>query len=325
MKTWLFSMVLLCGTTAGLQAQNVQLLDADSKEPVPFATISFGNGNGTFADGDGIFKYSKKMYADVDSLFISSIGYKEQALLASSVPAIVYLTAATDQLETVIVNAKLTGKFKEREVKPTYHDTYFNCWLPTVESEIAVRFNRVDEQPTQITALQIPVVVEKSQVSKKGKLRVFSTLFRVHFYDVAAGGEPVKKSLYPTKTFIITEQTDKIYELDIEDLNITIPASGLFAAIQVLGYTDQQGALIDAKKYREIKTRSGFEKISTTYRPLLPFTETITERDTYVRRIFLNDRSWQIFDLSYNPNSSLVRSGHDNYGLGAVFKVFYRD
>jgi len=253
------------------------------------------------------------------------MGYKELGLLAAAVNETMYLIPATDQLETIIVNATLEGKFKERELKPTYHDSYFNCWLPTVESEIAVRFNRVDEQPTQIATLQIPVVVEKSQVSKKGKLRAFSTLFRVLFYDVAAGGEPVKKSLYPNHTFIVNQETDEIYELNIEHLNITIPKGGLFAALQVLGYTDDKGALIDAKKYREIKTRSGFTKVSTTYRPLLPFTETITDRDTYVRRIFLNDRAWQIFDLSYNPNSALVRSGHDNYGLGATFKVFYRD
>jgi hypothetical protein len=325
MKNWLVISTLLLFLPAISSAQNIKILDALTKEPVSFATISFGNGNGTFADSAGVFKYSEKIYADVDSLFISSMGYSELGVLAAGVPATIYLIPATDQLETVIVNATLEGKFKERTLKPTYHDSYFNCWLPSVDSEIAVRFNRVDEQPTQIATLQIPVVVEKSQVSKKGKLRAFSTLFRVLFYDVATGGEPVKKSLYPNHTFIVNQETDEIYELNIEHLNITIPKGGLFAAIQVLGYTNDKGALIDAKKYREIKTRSGFTKVSTTYRPLLPFTETITERNTYVRRIFFNNRTWQIFNLSYNPNSALVRSGHDNYGLGATFKVFYRD
>ncbi|MDP5077472.1 MAG: carboxypeptidase-like regulatory domain-containing protein [Nonlabens sp.] len=325
MKNWfLFNVLFLFGFLTVI-AQDIKIQDADTKEPVSFATISFGNGNGTFADGDGIFKFTQKMYTDVDTLFISSLGYKELAIPATAVPKVINLTQTTDQLETVILNAKLEGKFKNRELKPVHHDVYFDCWLPTVESEIAVRFNRVDEQPTQITTLQIPVVVEKSQVSKKGKLRAFSTLFRVLFYDVAADGSPVRKSVYPNHTFIITEETDEIYEVNIEHLNITIPKSGLFASIQVLGYTNEKGTLIDAKKYREIKTRSGFTKISTTYRPLLPFTETLTERDTYVRRIFLNDRAWQIFDLSYNPNSALVRSGHDNYGMGATFKVFYRD
>lgn len=324
MKTWLLTNILLI-TACLATAQDIQIKDAVSKEPVSFATISFGNGNGTFADADGFFKYSKKLYNDVDSLFISSIGYKELGILASNVPTIILLEQETDQLATVVVNAKLDGKYKNRELDPTYHDSYFNCWLPTVESEIAIKFNRVDDQPTQITSLQIPVLVEKSQASKKGKVRRFSTLFRVLFYDVSENGTPVRNSLYPTQTFIVTEKTDKIFELDIEALNITIPKSGLFVSLQVLGYTDPKGTLIDAKKYREIPTRGGIEKVSTTYRPLLPFTNEIKDRDTYVRRIFFNNKTWQVFDLSYNPNSALVRSGHVNYGLGATFKVFYRD
>lgn len=324
MKNW-FVHNLFWLLPMGLFAQQVTILDADSKEPVAFATVSFGNGKGTYADANGVFKFSKKMYSDVDSLFISSIGYKELKLPVNNLTEVIYMQVETGQLDAIIINAKLEGVFKERELDPVYHDTYFNCWLPTVESEIALRFNRIDDQPTQIKTLEIPVVVEKSQVSKKGKLRAFSTMFRVLFYDVSETGAPVHKSVYPTQTFIVTEKTNKIYELNIEQLNITIPQGGLFVSLQVLGYTNPAGELIDAKKYREIPTRSGFEKIATTYRPLLPFTDAIKDRDTYVRRIFFNDRAWQVFDLAYNPNSALVRSGHDNYGLGATFKVFYRD
>jgi hypothetical protein len=89
-----------------------------------------------------------------------------------------------------------------------------------------------------------------------------------------------------------------------------------------LGYTYPDGKLIDAKKYREIRTRRGVEKVSTTYRPLLPFTNEIEGEKTWVRRIFFNNKSWQPFDLTYNPNSKLVRSGHNNYGMGAVLKVY---
>ncbi|MBF4982822.1 carboxypeptidase-like regulatory domain-containing protein, partial [Nonlabens mediterrranea] len=59
-------------------------------------------------------------------------------------------------------------------------------------------------------------------------------------------------------------------------------------------------------------------------RPLLPFTNEMEGKQTWVRRIFYNNKKWVPFDLNYNPNSSLVRSGHDNYGIGAEFKVFYK-
>ncbi|WP_124978891.1 peptidase associated/transthyretin-like domain-containing protein [Nonlabens xiamenensis] len=321
----LFWISLIGLLAQGVWAQDVQIKDAESLEPIAFATISFGNGKGTFADDEGSFRFSKKLYADVDSLFFSSIGYADKGVAVNELSDTVLLNQEADELETVVLTTALTGKFKTKEIDEQGHENYFDCWLPTVESEIAVRFDRYEGEPSQIIQLKLPVLVEESQVSKKGKLRRFSTMFRVSFYDVDPDGSPSRKSYYPSKTFIIDQTTEETFELNIEDLKINIPVGGLFASIQVLGYTKPDGKLIKAKKYREIKTRTGVEKVSTTYRPLLPFTDEIEGKKTWVRRIFFNNKTWQLFDLTYNPNSKLVSSGHDNYGMGAEFKVYYRD
>jgi hypothetical protein len=320
MKNLLFlSLFLVSWITT---AQKITFLNKDTKEPVSFATISFGNGLGTFADGEGVFTLSRKRYPDVDSLTISSIGYEDLKIATESISEIVFLNPSTALLDAVVVQSRLEGKFKEEEIDAIVHDTYFDCWLPTVESEIAVKFERQNGNPTALKTLLIPIVLEESQSSNKRKLRKFSTLFRVQFYNVNPDGSPSDKSSYPSQTFLITEKTDEIHELDIEELRIQVPQNGIFASIQILGTTYPDEKLIDAKKYREIRTRRGMEKISTTYRPLLPFTDEIDGKQTWVRRIFFNNKAWQLFDLSYNPNSKLVRSGHDNYGLGVVLKVY---
>lgn len=320
MKNLLFlSFFLVCWIAS---AQKITLVDVNSKEPVSFATISFGNGKGTFADGDGIFTLSRKRYPDVDSLTVSSIGYEDLKIAADDVVKTLFMNPSTAQMDAIVILARLDGKFKEEEIDAVVHDNYFDCWLPTVESEVAVKFERQDGSVTSIKSILIPVVLEESQASKKGKLRAFSTMFRVQFYNVDVDGSPVRQSTYPSQTVVITEKTDEVHELNVEELNIQIPENGIFAAIQVLGFTYPDGRLIDAKKYREIKTRSGIEKVSTTYRPLLPFTDEIDGKKTWVRRIFFNNKTWQLFDLSYNPNSKLVRSGHDNYGMGAILKVY---
>lgn len=302
--------------------QNISVKDTYSDEPISFATISFGNGLGTFADGDGIFRFSEKLYPAIDTLFISSIGYQDLKIAVSKLEKEVKLIPQASRLETVVVSADLSGKYKVEKVKEIVHKDYEDCWLPTVESEIAIRFDRVEDQPTMIGTLKLPILLEKSQRSKKGKMRKFSTLFRVQFYDVEPDGSPAFVSYFPSKTFVINQDSDKIYELDVKDLRIVIPKSGIFAAIQVLGYTKSNGDLINAKKYREIKTSRGITKVSTTYRPLLPFTDEINGKKTWVRRIFLNDKKWQLFDLEYNPMSKLVRNGHDNYGMGAELHVY---
>lgn len=321
MKNWLFlSALFLSAVTV---AQDITIKDAATKKGVAFATISFGNGKGTFADDEGVFRFSRKLYSDVDSLFISSIGYDDFAVAANSITDEILISQEANELDAVMLTVELEGKFKNKKVKPIAHDNYFNCWLPTVESEIAVRFDRVNGEPTRISELQFPIVKEESQVSKKGKLRAFSTMVRVMFYDVE-NGKPAYRSFYPSMTYVVTQESNDIIELDIDHLNINIPKNGIFVAIQILGYTTPDGKLIKAKKYREIRTVRGMQKVSTTYRPLLPFTNEVEGKQTWVRRIFYNNKEWVLFDLEYNPNSSLVRSGHDNYGIGAEFKVFYK-
>jgi len=49
--------------------------DAETEKPVSYATISFGNGQGLFADNEGYFVFKEKLYKDIDSLFISALGY----------------------------------------------------------------------------------------------------------------------------------------------------------------------------------------------------------------------------------------------------------
>ncbi|AZQ42961.1 carboxypeptidase-like regulatory domain-containing protein [Nonlabens ponticola] len=323
MKSWLLISFLLSLFT--MQAQVYQLVDGDSNEPLAFATISFNDGRGTFADDDGKFQFSRKRYPGIDSLTISSLGYKTISIATADLVPVLKLYPDTDELDAVVVRAKLDGKFKEKEIDAIEHDDYFNSWLPTVESEIAVKFERSASQPTQIKSILLPVIVEEQSGRRKGKVRKFSTLFRLQFYAVNVDGSPTDKSNYPDHTFIINQETEDVYNVDVEEYGIQIPKNGLFASIQVLGYTYPDGKLIDAKKYREIKTRTGFEKVSTTYRPLLPFTDEVDAPLTWVRRIFFNNKTWQKFDLSYNPNSKLVRSGHDSYGMGAVLKVYKQD
>lgn len=306
----------LTGTAYG---QTYYIADATTKTPVSFATISFGDGRGTFAGAEGEFNFPKEKYADIDSIFISSIGYKELGISTSAIPKQVLLTPETNQLSEVIVTATKRGKFKKRTLKPTTHTDYFSCWLPTVESEVAVLFNRYEGKSSKIAKLLLPINVEK-KYRKKNNTK-FSTLFRIQFYanDNGSPGLPIK---YEDIVFNVNQEDDEIYELDLTRFNVFIPKTGLFASLQVLGYADPEGKLLQNKKYNEVKTRRGIEKISTTFRPLLPFTAALPSQQTFVRRVFFNNKKWQVFDKSYNENSKLIQTGQNNYGMGSLLHVY---
>ncbi len=318
---------LLTIFTFNISYSQTKIIDKETSFPISYATISFGNGNGIFADDDGKFTFTKKLYRDIDTLYISSLGYKELKIATENLQDIILLESLSEELQEVIVQVKPTGKFKIEKLKPTLHDDYFKCWLPTIESEIAVFFPNENQKPKQITTLYLPIKTEASNWNDRkksnAKKRSFSTLFKVHFYD-NNNGLPGDVLSYEKIIFRVTEQSENVFELDITENDIFIPKNGIFASIQILGYTDKQGKLLPNKKYQEVKTRKGIVKVSTTFRPLLPFTNKISAKRTFIKRIFLNNNEWVRYEKKNIPRSKLLAEGLNNYGMGLKMKVYQR-
>jgi hypothetical protein len=321
MKLFIFLTCFIFGSTYS----QTKIIDRDAKFPVSYATVSFGNGNGIFADDEGNFTFTKKLYHDIDTLYISSLGYKDQKIAAETLQSTIELEPLSEELQEVIVQVKPKGKFKIENIKPTLHSDYFKCWLPTIESEIAVFFPNEKQKPTQITRLYLPIKTEASnwadRKKAKAKKRAFSTLFKVHFYE-NNNGFPGDILSYEKIVFRVTEQSEDVFELDITENDIFIPKKGVFVAIQILGYTDKQGKLLPNKKYQEVKTRKGIVKVSTTFRPLLPFTNKIPKKRTYIKRVFLDDNEWIQYNKQNISRSKLLASGLNNYGMGLKMKVY---
>lgn len=325
-----FTLIIICSLFcySNLITAQTQLLDTETKYPVAFATVSFGNGNGLFADDEGIFLFTKKLYADIDTLYISALGYKDLKLPTQDLPKIIYLETFADELEEVSITALPKGKIKIEEEEPVFHDDYHKCWLPTIESEIAVYFPNPSQQTKRITEVYIPIKTEakdwRTRNRKNTPKKEFSTLFRVQFYK-NKDGFPGEALTYAKMVFVATEKNEEFYTLDITDQNIFIPKDGIFISAQVLGFTDDKGKLLPNKKYQEVKTRRGIVKVSTTFRPLLPFTDQIPEKRTFVKRIFLNDGNWILFDKKNISNSNLLATGMNNYGIGYKAEVYYEN
>jgi len=318
--------VLFTCLLSSIAFSQTTIVDKENKNPVSYATVSFGNGNGIFADDEGKFTFTKKLYADIDTLFISALGYKDYKIATIDLTDTVGLDAFQDALDEVLLRYTPKGKSKNVTLKPTVHDDYYQCWLPTIESEIAVYFdNENPAKPKKVNTLLLPIKVEAKDWSKR-KTKTsnkipFSTLFRVQFYE-NEDGLPGDVLTYDKIIFRVTEASESVFEVDVSSNNIFIPKDGMYVSLQVLGYTDKAGKLLPNKKYREVKTARGIIKVSTTFRPLLPFTDKIKTPKTYVKRVFLNNNQWVLFDKKNIQDSNLLKAGLNNYAIGLGLQVY---
>ncbi len=307
-----------------LYGQNT-IKDAQTQSPVSYATVSFGNGNGLFADDEGTFIFTKKLYPDIDTLYVSALGYEDLTIATSSLTPTILLVPKVDELNEVVIRTKIDRKFKEETLKPYLDDDYYHCWLPTIESEIAVFFPNEDEQLKMISQVHLPITLESKDWEKRKKSNAekqsFSTLFKAKFYS-NNNGFPGKELLYETIVFRATEKGGDVHNLDVSEYDIVIPKNGIFVSLQVLGYTDKFGKLLPNKKYKELKNGSEIIKIPTNFRPLLPFTDKIPGNRTYVKRIFVHDNKWLRFEKGYDIQSTLLKAGLNNYGIGLTLKIF---
>ncbi|MCC1484520.1 hypothetical protein [Winogradskyella immobilis] len=314
---------ILCFSFSLLSIAQITIKDSQTKSPVSYATVSFGNGNGIFADDAGVFIFNKKLYPDIDSLFISALGYKNIDIATKDLPQQLFLEPYANELDAVIIGIK--RKFKTEKIKPYLDDDYYKCWLPTIESEIAVFFPNNDNRLKRIASVKFPIALESRDWKKRKKSnsdkKSFSTLFKVNFYE-NENGKPGQALTFETIVFRATEKDGDFHELNVSEHDIFIPKAGVFVSLQVLGYTDKFGKLLPNKKYKEIKGKSGIVKIPTNFRPLLPFTNEISENRTYIKRVFINENNWVQFKKGNDFSSSLLKNGLNNYGIGMNLNIF---
>lgn len=299
--------------------------DMETKLPVSYATVSFGNGNGIFADDEGLFVFTKKLYPDVDTLYISALGFKDLKVSTLSLGNTLFMEAQADLLDEVMIQVNSNRKYKIERIKPFLDDDYYNCWLPTIESEIAVLFLNDGDEDKDIDKLKFPIALESKDWNKRNKAnsdkKSFSTLFKVRLY-YNDQGQPGKAMTNQTIVFNATEHDGDVYELDMDSYNIRIPKEGFFVSVQVLGYADNNGKLLPNKKYKEIKGNNGTIKIPTNFRPLLPFTNEVPVNRTFIKRVFINGNNWKLFKPNNGIQSTLLDKGYVNYGIGLDIKVY---
>ena len=110
----LFFLLFSVFFTLGVKAQffSSKLIDVETQQPVPFATIKFSDNIGVMSNEEGVFEYEKEASHIInDSLEISSLGYKLKKIsLKDSLPTRIELQSEIFKIAPVVLtNAKITA------------------------------------------------------------------------------------------------------------------------------------------------------------------------------------------------------------------------
>ena len=115
-------LLLLQGGITSAQEITARILDLQTKQPIPYATIVYAEDKGVITNEEGIFSLVNQ---DLNTLTISSMGYETLELAAASVPAEILLKPSSIQLNEVFLsNKNLTGKQIIEKVKESVASNY---------------------------------------------------------------------------------------------------------------------------------------------------------------------------------------------------------
>jgi hypothetical protein len=219
-------------------AQKIRVVDAETKEPVAFATILLidaeeGPVSGGYCNQDGTFAIPAN--GGYDAAEISCLGFKTKKIIKGDIKeGDIVLTKDVFQLKEIVVsgtpNVDTLGYINEKKLD-------FKGVSKTSWDGVFI------ENPYNTPAYVKTFMFRALKVEKR-------FAYRLHFFEVdnSRGGRPGKEITPVAITCIAEKGTKGLVEIDIAPYGIEMPAQGIFVVIEGLGNCDDSGNLIRPKK-----------------------------------------------------------------------------
>lgn len=291
-------LLLLITTCVYSQGKSFFIYDKLNNEPIPFVNVKMFK-NKTLLKGvytNSIGKVNIRDLNSIDSLFFSTYGYESYNLdLKSSYKDTIYLVKEIVQLNEVVLMSKKKSVYKE----VGYHFEKKKSTYSTVSGLETIVY---------IENLNKEVSVIKSVLTKILRRKNHTSVIKINFY------ETVEDSIYPSQVSLassdyiyIEGNSKKIYEFDLEYLNLEMSEKGIFVGIEWIGIYDKENNVFLEDE---------------TFDTIIELNDVIDKPLTFSRNIFKNSE-W--FNLSENllKYSSMETKNFPNISLGLKVSKLY--
>lgn len=220
MKKLVFIITQLISVFTFSQIKGV-IIDKNTNEGIPYVNIWVVNENiGTTSSLKGEFEIDN---TKGDSLVLSALGYETKKISLLKIPSKIVLIPKALELEEIVVSAK-------REKKENIIGSFDND---------DIQFYYASDNKPEIKARLFPYYSTYSETPflQAIKLRIYSDVrnakFNIRCYSVGENGAPDKLIHDKNIIGIVKKKTENV-ELDLSNLDIIFPESGLFISYEWL-------------------------------------------------------------------------------------------
>ncbi len=228
MRIFLFFFLLVSQLSAQEVLFEGHIYDKKTKEPIPYANLSFLNTlKGTSTDEDGHF------YLDVPSSFlekqlhISSLGFNDTIVVAKTIYTAKKFEMVEEsfELDEVVVTQNL-GNSEVMNPVSSYNITsgFSSSSTPWV---LALYFPNIGAQKKKVG--KVTIFFQKNKNFKRQ-----TSKFRLRIYDVDVKTKKPNKDIL-RKSVVLESDVDKDFvSIDLSAFNMKVPESGIYIGVEWL-------------------------------------------------------------------------------------------
>lgn len=219
-------------------SQETVVVDVNTKEPLPFATIITNNAEGFYSNENGYFFIEKEKF---QSITVSYLGYKNLELIKTKVNDTIFLTPEAIVLNEVNISKNNNPLQKIGFLKKGKQLASFP--LQPKKEMIIYIFPKSEYANSFIEQIEFPLNRVKYYNEKDKLYKNAPAVIRINIYTIE--NNLPKEKIFSSKPlkFIMSER-EKI-TLDISDEVIQLSEKGLCFGLEMIGRINESGEFIE--------------------------------------------------------------------------------
>jgi hypothetical protein len=206
-------------------------------KPLPYATIFVSNKQniGTFSNDEGFFSLKVNIK---DTLLISHVGYESVKLTAKNFDTQIILKSSVKYLKEITIKSKKNKTISKKLGLYWSKSEVLSFYCNFDNFALFIKNPLPKEGRVKSIYYKLRHTKDKQFINNKIQLRI-------RIYSIDRLNNQPDKDILNENIFISIRQNQNNVHIDLEKYNIPFLREGVFTGLDVIGYTDKQGKIIE--------------------------------------------------------------------------------